>query len=220
MRRSPDRDEAAWQIIEHRELGEKRREESTWTAIKLYFGGSIEESLYPLRTNPENVMLKLELAYERMDAEAYLDCLADSFIFFLNPDDLTSNPELPESWDKAEEAVIHGNMFGEETDVQRVTLWLTLESEDWDPGDPGDPLDDRWFAGYDYELHVRLPPDLTLWAESMADFVLQIDPDDVGHSGEHLWEIATWSDLPDWVSRDRDPRVEYCSWGMVKALYR
>jgi len=220
MRRSPGRDEVMWQIVEHRDVGEGRREETTWTAIKLLFGGPVEESLYPVRTDPGNVLLKLEMAYERMDAEAYLDCLADSFVFLLNPDDLTDDPELPESWDKVEEAIIHGNMFGEDTDVQGIALWLVFESEEQDTGDPGDPLDDRWTCHYHYDLRVQLPPDLTLHAASPVDFVVGIDPDDVGHGGTYLWEIVTWSDLPDWGSRVPDPASEACSWGRIKAMFR
>ncbi|MBD3348249.1 MAG: hypothetical protein GF400_03505, partial [Candidatus Eisenbacteria bacterium] len=43
---------------------------------------------YPPRTSPANVIAKLVEAYGRTDAEAYLDCLAEDFVFFLNPDDV------------------------------------------------------------------------------------------------------------------------------------
>jgi ketosteroid isomerase-like protein len=57
------------------------------------------------------VLYNLRKAYGNMDADAYLDGLAEDFIFYLNPDDLTGNPTLPEYWGRAAETTIHENMF-------------------------------------------------------------------------------------------------------------
>lgn len=213
----PDSDGVVWQIVEHRDLDDNRmhREESTsWTEIKLAFA-DVQDSLYPVRSTPENVLRKLKLAYERMDAEAYLDCLAENFIFFLNPDDVEGDPEhpLPESWDKAEEETIHGNMFGQGTDVWAIHLTLFQVENSHDPGDPEDPSDDVWTYLEGYDLRVMFA-NLTLLADSQGDFVLKVDPDDVGHGGIALWEIASWSDLAS------DALVEDSSWGRIKSMYR
>jgi hypothetical protein len=193
-------------------------QELTLTRAKVMFGGVDPESLYPTRSSPENVITKLRLAYERMDAEAYLDCLAEDFTFYLNPEDVANDPSLPEYWDKAEETTIHNNMFGEETNVAGVMLVFTHDEESHDPGDPGDPTDDLWTYREDYDIRVQLPPDLTLHAISPSDFVLQVDPDEVAHGGEILWEIVDWYDLPyEWsTGRER----EDASWGMIKCLWR
>jgi ketosteroid isomerase-like protein len=222
MRRAPDREEPVWQIIEHHDLGheEVQREDTTWTAIKLVFGGDVQDSLYPIRSNPSNVLRKLNLAYVRMDAEAYLDCLAEDFAFFLNPDDVNDDPELPDFWNKAEETTIHGNMFGEDSDVGGVSLIMTLQSESYDPGDPGDPFDDTWTFLEAIDLRVQLPPDLTLHAQAPCEFSLGIDPDETGAGGRSLWEITTWYDLSTESGRWSDPTHEHASWGRIKALYR
>jgi ketosteroid isomerase-like protein len=57
------------------------------------------------------VLYNLRKAYGNMDADAYVDGLAEDFIFYLNPDDLTGNPTLPEYWGRAAETTIHENMF-------------------------------------------------------------------------------------------------------------
>ena len=152
---------------------------------------------YKLRTRPENVIHNLNTSYVRMDADEYLDCLAEQFIFFLNPDDLTEFPELPEYWDKIEEEQIHRNMFGEGTDVEGITLVFTHDTAVWEQGDPGDPLDDTWTFREDIDLRVQLPPDLTLHAEAPAEFLFRVDPDEVGPEGEILWEILKQWDISD-----------------------
>jgi hypothetical protein len=220
MGRSARSGRATWQIVEQRDLMlvEEWVQELSLTRAKLIFGDVDPESVYPVRSSPENVLIKLVNAYERMDVDAYLDCLAEDFLFYLNPDDLTANPELPESWDKAEETAIHQNMFGDGTDVEGIELWLEHDSESHDEGDPGDPLDDLWTFREDYDIRVHLPPDLTLWAISPSDFVLQVDPDETGYGGMPLWEILEWYDLPyEWGA---DGPREDNSWGRIKALYR
>jgi hypothetical protein len=144
---------------------------------------------YKLRTTPENVIHNLNTSYEEMDADEYLDCLAEDFIFFLNPEDITADPTLPEYWDKNEEEVIHQNMFGEGSDVEGITLVFTHDTAVWDPVDPGDPEDDLWTYVEDIDLRVQLPPDLTLHAAAPAEFLFRVDPDEYGPDGEILWEI-------------------------------
>jgi hypothetical protein len=220
MRRSPDHFETTWQIVEHHDLGEDeiQRESTTWTTIKLVFGGPGTDSIYPLRTSPENVLRKLNLAYVRMDDEAYLDCLSEDFVFFLCPDDVNDNPELPASWEKAEEATIHGNMFGEGSAVEGIALVFTLESTSHDEGDPSDPLDDTWVLLEDADLRMQLPPDLTLHAQAREEFALAVDPAEAGLGGELLWEITEWHELSP-EERAGGPK-EDASWGILKALFR
>jgi ketosteroid isomerase-like protein len=223
MRRSSDFEDVVWQIIEHHDLGDEgiQREEASWTAIKLVLGG-VEDALYPIRSSPRNVIRKLVLAYERMDAEAYLDCLAENFVFFLNPDDVNEDPEhpLPEHWNKAEEETIHWNMFGEDTVVEGISLVLTPLSETFDEGNPADPLDDTWTLLEAVDLRVHVPPGLMLLATTPSEYVIGVDPDDAGYGGVAFWEITTWLDLSGWSDGRSDPAVEHVSWTGIKALYR
>jgi hypothetical protein len=179
-----------------------------------------DQTEYHPRTSPQNVIGNVGRAYGNMDAEAYLDCLAEDFIFFLNPGDLTEFPALPEYWDKAEETAIHENMFGEGTDVQRITLVFTHVSAVYDPGPTGDPLDDLWTYVEDADLRVELPPNLTLHAEAPAEFLFRVDPDEVGPNGEILWEIWKQWDIEEEGRGGRSEGRESTSWGTVKAMFR
>jgi len=148
-----------------------------------------QDAQYKIRKTPQNVIHNLRTSYVYMDADRYLDCLAEDFLFFLNPTDLTEFPELPEYWDKAEEARIHHNMFAEDTDVDGITIVFTHDTAVWDDGGTGDPLDDTWTYVEDIDLRVQLPPDLTLHAQAPAEFLFRVDPDETGPEGEILWEI-------------------------------
>jgi hypothetical protein len=214
------RGRTTWQIVEQHDLMQVQGwvQELSLTVAKIMFGDVDPESFYPTRSSPENVLRKLNLAYVRMDAEAYLDCLAEDFLFYLNPEDVTDDPSLPEYWAKAEETTIHGNMFGEGTNVEGIELLFEHDTEDHDPGDPGDPLDDLWTYREDYDLLVHIPPSLTLHADSPSDFVFRVDPDETGPGGTLLWEILEWHDLQDiWAS---GPDREMGSWGNIKAMWR
>jgi hypothetical protein len=176
---------------------------------------------YKLRTSPQNVIHNLATSYTRMDASRYLDCLAEDYIFFLNPDDI-DDPEhpLPEYWDKAEERTIHENMFGDGTDVEGVTLVFTHSDAVWHEGDPGDPLDDLWTYIEAIDLRVQLPPDLTLHAEAPAEFLFRVDPDEVGPDGEILWEIwKQWDRSSDGRNDPGEPDGRI-SLSRLKAMYR
>jgi hypothetical protein len=204
-------------------------EDASWTLVKAMYRGIqgrpspaalspnplSRDALYPLRDTPANAIEKLRQAYENMDAAAYLDCLAEDFIFFLHPDDVASNPWLPDYWDKSVEAAIHHNMFGEGTNVLEVILVLAQVG---DPIEIPDPLARErveWEFRENHDLRVYLPPDLILLAQGGGVYMLRVDPDESGPQGETLWEIYQWF--------DRDPfdvsPVESSSWTRIKSLF-
>ena len=173
------------------------------------------------RTSPERVLAMLTRSYEEMDADGYLDCLAEEFVFYTaEADQNDPSSPLPEDWDKATERIIHENMFGEETDVDRITLTLTNQSIDYNPGaDPLDPADDTYSYVEAVDLRVYIPipgDDLILLATADNMFVFGVDPDEVGPEGETLWEVKEWHDIQ-YASTRWD---EASSWGRVKAMYR
>jgi hypothetical protein len=180
----------------------------------------IPDAQYKVRKNPGNVIYNLQTSYVYMNANEYLNCLAEDFIFFLNPDDLTEFPELPEYWDKAEEEHIHRNMFGQGTDVEGIALTFTHISEVYDPGPTGDPLDDLWTYVEDIDLEVNLPPDLTLHAQAPAEFLFRVDPDEVGPEGETLWEIWKQWDLNEEKRGDDGYFEDGISLTRLKATFR
>jgi hypothetical protein len=149
-----------------------------------------------------------------MDAGAYIDCLSDTFTFWLNPEAVAIDPELPDYWDLMSEEGIHWNMFDTGW-IDSVELTLTQYGDPVEiPGTtPG--LRSSWEYQENYHLRLHLPQALLLWAREGAVFRFTVDPDEVGPSGEELWEISRWSDVEGF-----DTPVEHTSWGRIKALFR
>jgi hypothetical protein len=56
--------------------------------------------------------------------------------------------------------------------------------------------------------------------QAPQQFLLGIDPDEIGLGGERLWEITRWHDIDAGSGRAPDPLYEDASWGIVKAIYR
>ncbi len=177
---------------------------------------------YQLRTSPENVLYNLKTAYIDMNLGEYLDCLAEEFVFHVNPEDY-GNPEneMPESWGKQDEEDIHENMFASDSDVERITLTLTDGQRGYDQGEnPLDPMDDRWHYWEGVDLRVTVAGDLTFYATAEQEFIFRIDPLEVGPEDETLYEIIDWWDLEVIGSFRDSPHSEHVTFGGVKALYR
>jgi hypothetical protein len=176
------------------------------------------------RTSPENVLYNLELAYEEMDLDEYLDCLSEDFEFFPNEDDV-NNPELdiPAVWWKVDEAAMHENMFAGDSDVETITLTLTIASITYDEGIPEDPLDDTWICTVDVDLRVNLVTGTTYLATAPSEFRMRIDidqPNPIPDPDDVLWwEINHWFDLGGEGRGAEAGRIEDGSWGGIKAMY-
>ena len=180
----------------------------------------VDPPSWELRDTPQHVLDNLITAYKNKNAERYLDCLAEDFIFFLNPDEVAEHPELePGYWGKAEERVVHEGMFGDgELHADRVTLTLSLV---------GNPISIEPIPGeihWQYQEAVDLSVyvgDMQYWATAPSMFEFRIDQDQVGPNGETLWEIIYWYDLEprrqDIVTADD---VESISFGRAKAMFR
>ena len=172
------------------------------------------------RTSPENVVYNLELAYEEMDLDEYLDCLSEDFEFFPCQDDV-NNPELeiPAVWFKADEATMHENMFAEDSDVESISLTLTIPSIVYDYGVPDDPLDDTCVCIVDVDLRVNLNVALTYLVSSPSLFDMRVDTDRQGPGGELFWETHYWFDLGGSDRGAEAGREEEGTWGGTKARY-
>ncbi len=217
--------ETLWEIAEWDDVPSftgAGRAETTWGRLKHSFHRiGVEEPEYPERTTPENCLARLAAAYENMNLYAYLDCLAEDFVFHTaEADQNDPNSPLPPDWDKEEERTIHENMFGPDSDVARITLDLSTQTSEFDPGaDPGSTADDTWdyVEAIDLRLLIPLPDDYLIYlATADQRFLLQVDPDKVGQGGEDLWEIVEWWD----VEERAGERVEDSTWGSIKAMYR
>ena len=172
------------------------------------------------RTSAANVIHNLIYAHETMDAEHYLDCLAEEFLFVLYPPDVLDDPTLPPDWDKAEEVNIAEGMFGEDTDIDYITLTLTKHGDVIEiPGPtPSDPVSFQY--EHDTDLRVYID-DNQLWANAGARFLFSVDPNETASNGADLWEIVTWHDIVFSGRSPHDPGDgEEISFGRLKARYR
>jgi hypothetical protein len=152
---------------------------------------------YRERTTPENVIHNLVRSYERMEADEYVDCLADTFTFWLNEDDVIADPTLPWYWDRQTESDIAYAMFGEGTNILSIQLTLTQfgDAVEIPAQDPQDPSSWQYVESVLLWVYLSDPPDLRLKAEAPSRFKFSIDPNETGPNGETLWEIAKWEDI-------------------------
>lgn len=133
----------------------------------------------PNRKTPEGVVSKLKDAYRRKDLDDYVDCLADSFVFYFVPKD-SLDPNVPPQlyWGRSDEEEAHGNMF-EQADL--ITLTLTGEGKLRVSLDP-----ERWMMERFYDL--RVTADSTITALGKARFYVEQEADS-------LYRVYRWDDL-------------------------
>jgi hypothetical protein len=173
---------------------------------------------YPLRSSPDSLMVQFVWAYNNTDLDVYLDCFADSMVFYLNPDEVAGNPELePGYWRKAVEDTIHAHMFGDGA-MSADGIELTLTTTAVDTVSVPDGRGVGWEYTEAVDLRLYIDGGWTFWATAPSVFVIRQDPDDVGPNGEPLYEIWEWREI-DHFMRD-GVRAVQSSWGSIKALYR
>jgi hypothetical protein len=174
---------------------------------------------YSTRLTPEDVMANLRKAYVFMDLEPYLDCLSEDFVFYPTQDDVQNpNNQIPAEWYKAEERLMHSQMFDDGSNVESISLTLTTMTSEHEEGNPQDPLDDIYVYREGVDLRINLIHGLTFLATAPSEFRLRVDQDEDGPNGEILWEIYQWFDDP--VRDGTGERGEDATWGGIKAAYR
>jgi hypothetical protein len=187
-----------------------------------------DSETYRYRLTPEDVLHNLTTAYEYMNSEEYLLCLAEEFVFktALTDQNDPNNP-LPPEWGKQTERDIHLNMFADDSNVDRITLDLTDRNIEFVEGPFPDQTDDdtwRYTEEVDLRVYIPLPDDDLIYlatADNMFTFQVDADPGQVGPNGEPLWEIIEWEDLEDRAAGAlrRDPNTEITSVGRIKSRY-
>jgi hypothetical protein len=178
---------------------------------------------YRLRTTPANVIHNMQVAYEYMDAEKYLACLSEDFVFYPNEEDVGGPDNIPEFWYKDTERTLHENMFSENPPdpslaVESIQLTLTLANRDSIEGDqPGE-----WNVIFEesVDLHVNLYTGLTYYANAPSEYRLR-KAEEPGPNGEVLWEVYEWYDLleDDKRAAGHDPGVEVMTLAELKSRF-
>ncbi len=181
---------------------------------------------YHDRLTPEDVLHNIQTAYIWMNPVEYLDCLSEDFEFYPNEDDVNDpqNPVDPIWW-KVDEQAMHENMFADGSDVDNISLTLTIASLEYDYGIPEDPLDDTCICIVDVDLRVNLTNGDGFLATAPSEFHMRIDidqPNPVPDPDDVLWwEINYWFDLQTDGRGDsqHDPNVELVSLSRLKSLF-
>ena len=184
----------------------------------------IEPADYHDRLTPEDVLHNLRIAYIWMNVGEYLDCLSEDFEFHPSEEDVQDpTQDIPPVWYKSQETQMHQNMFAEGSDVESISLTLTVTSFVHDDGaDPDDPRDDTWVYIVGVDLRVNLYDDTTYLATASSQFDMRVDIDQSSGEDDPIWwEINYWYDLGD-RGRGRttqDPNVERVSLSQLKSMF-
>ena len=185
---------------------------------------------YHERLTPEDVIHNLKTAYEWKNADEYLDCLSEDFVFHPSEDDLQHpdpNNPMPDEWYKSDETEMHTNMFTGPREVESISLTLTNIVEEFYLGpDPVDPADDYYIRVEGVDLLVMVAEGDGLLATADSEYWFRIDTDQCGEDGEIWWEIYEWFDLNPATlggrgdDARRDPNIESVSLGQFKNMFR
>jgi hypothetical protein len=184
----------------------------------------VEPADYHVRLTPEDVLHNLKTAYVWRNAGEYLDCLSEDFEFYPNEADVQDPTlDIPPIWYKPDEQNMHDNMFSDGSNVESITLTLTISSLVYDYGIPEDPLDDTCVCQVEVDLRVNLIVGVTYLATAPSQFDMRRDVDQWGPEDELLWEIYAWYDLgnpgPGRGGAARDPEVDLVSLSELKSLF-
>ncbi len=166
-------------------------------------------------TSPEKVLLNFERAYDERDVDEYLDCLSDDFKFHFTEADQGGWPNLPPWFYKSDEQQVHENMFGDEWNVETISLTLTVASVETIPGGdlrvPGDIV----VIVADADLRINLSGGVGYNATDPQEFRFRTVSGSGEREGRILWEMFEWHDL-EW---DNGARVEFAGWGGIKYCF-
>ena len=175
------------------------------------------ESGYLEPTSPENVLANVQRAYTYLNLDEYLTCLSDDFKFHFTEADQQDLPELPPWFHKSDEQQVHENMFGDEWDVESITLTLTVASVETIPAAVGrDAARDVVVIRAETDLRVSLAGGTTYLATSPQEFYFRTVVDSEEREGRVLWEMFEWHDL-EWTGQGNGR--EGTSWGVIKYCF-
>ena len=178
---------------------------------------------YHDRLTPQDVLHNLQTAYVWKNAVQYLDCLSEGFAFYPSDADVQDpNQNIPPVWWKPDERTMHENMFASSSDVESISLTLTITSIIFYENDPDIDSDNEYDVLVDVDLRVNVVGDLTYLATAPSQYIMRIDIDQPGPDNEDTWwEIVEWYDLGDPGRGDSEdePGVVRVSFAELKQLF-
>jgi hypothetical protein len=168
-------------------------------------------------TSPENVLLNLERAYGERDLDEYLACLSEDFKFHFSEEDQQGWPQLPPWFYKSDEQQVHENMFGDEWNVESITLYLSPTSVETIPGgDSGTRTGDTVVVLVETDLRVNKLGGVCWLCSSPQEFRFREVEGSRESGGRALWEMFEWHEFE---YDDAGGRVEDAGWGGIKYTF-
>jgi hypothetical protein len=184
-------------------------------------------SPYEPPTSIAHVLNNLRIAYEEMNSEQYEALLHEDFTFVFDPRDFgPDEPWHDETWGPEQDLQSTRNMMGQKPNtyghiVECIRLLfdigdplISMENDEWMMV-PLTRIDLKLYAtmqGTDDEWILQTPGGYT------ARFhLIQTDETD-SSTGERVWKIIRWEDLPPPVHRGRRA-PEDVRWGEIKAMW-
>lgn len=172
-------------------------------------------------TQREDVMLNMELAYNKRRIDYYQGVLDQNFTFFLSTGDV--NNGLPVSWNRADEIDIHAKMFDANNTsmpVQSIFMDIRTDGVNWIESDSPVNPGEKWYTTtlyYDFKFEIS-PNTYIPLTGAKATFTVR----DAGVYGtySHHWQLVELHDLGDSSYKARSGATKPTTLGSVKALFR
>lgn len=174
---------------------------------------------------PEDVLNKIESAYNKRRVDSYNDLLDQNFTFFLSTGDV--NGGLPVSWNRADEIDVNTKLFDiNYPDHPCQRIFMDVRTEDgisWIEIHPESAPSETWYQTtlyYDFRFDIS-PNTYIPLTGAKAVFTVR-DAGKVGNS-DHHWQLVEMRDLGSDAIVSASASVvatEPSTWGQVKALYR
>ncbi|MFH1864586.1 MAG: hypothetical protein ABIK85_01760 [Candidatus Eisenbacteria bacterium] len=175
------------------------------------------ESLYLEATSPENVLTNFGRAYIERDVDEFLVCLSEDFRFYFTDEDQQGWPQFPPWFHKSDEQQVHENMFGNDYDVESITLTLVATSVETIPGEEARTLTgDAVVIRVETDFRIDKTGDVTWLATNPQEFRFREVAGSRESDGRTLWEMFEWHDLED---DEGGSLREDAGWGGIKYTF-
>jgi hypothetical protein len=176
--------------------------------------GHHEQSPFLPRTSASNVLHNLLQAYAHRNMAEYDSLLADDFTFVLSLED-QQRPEMPHSWGRDTEILIHTHMFDADL-VRTLTVAFEMGDAVWDPGEHLHTASVSNVDLYLYGVTPAHPTDVKEYrASGQAKFWFRKNAWLSPCTRDSVWTIVKWQDNP----TGGPMRPGGGSWGSIKHAY-
>ena len=150
------------------------------------------------RTSPQNLLHNLKQSYKERNIAEYESLLANpGFTFVLSQED-QDKPDMPDSWGRDPEILIHSRMFDAEM-VQTLTLDFIVGDVTWDATQGMYTVMITNVNLFLYGATPGHPTEVKEYtvSDSRSKFWFKKNPWTTGAAHDSIWTIVQWEDNPE-----------------------